>query len=760
MIRSRYRRRALLESLERRDLLAAAPFGTNSLQKLDVTRDGQVSAVDALRVINALRLSDEGIADPAVHVGDFIDTTGDGRGTALDALRVINGLGRQTPLIAATLPNDSAPRGETNLDLLTSSYEINLNVNIVDLDDRNVFLRIDGSGEDPFVDITDQFSQNTATLTPEEIDGLVGEVLEDGDHRFEVRIGDTGDLIDFTLTVDRAAPTALVDVDDTVRSTFDNFAVRFNEAVAASLDEESFEFKIDGGSQSGESVDVESANFVNDSTFLVKLPEQLPDQGYRFEILDAIEDLAGNRIDAGAIVRSFVVADPPGIESLSPAAGEELVSVTRETIVRFDEPVDPDTIDEDSFYVIANGTRVAGTTRVSSTEKFATILYDDPLPASTEIRIVVDGSKIIGRDGFALDANGDDEPGGLQNADFRTLPLTTIPGTNVFGFVRDSVTEEPIIGATIRVDSLPDKNVVTDENGRFELVDMPAPDFFVHIDGTTATNLEDGYVYPNVGKPFHSEPGQTTQINMDGEAFDIFLPPLKETDIQALSATETTTVGFGDDGLSRLEGILPNIDPSFFGEFGLMINPGAAIDDAGTPATTAAIIPVEPDRIPAPLPSFLDPELVVSIQAPGATSFDVPPVITFPNLDGLAPGEKSAIFSFDHDAGRWKVVGTGTVSEDRRRIVSDGGVIQAPGWHLTQSGSQTKGSFKDFADGPASVTISGTDRIFSMEDEEATITISNTSDKAVSATITLDGISEISKTGRRQDNAGTRSVSI
>ena len=125
----------------------------------------------------------------------------------------------------------------------------------------------------------------------------------------------------------------------------------------------------------------------------------------------------------------------------------------------------------------------------------------------------------------------------------------------------------------------------------------------------------------------------------------------------------------------------------------------------------------------------------------------MPPVVTFPNLDGLAPGEKSAIFSFDHDAGRWKVVGTGTVSEDGRRIVSDGGVIQAPGWHLTQSGSQTKGSFKDFADGPASVTISGTDRIFSMEDEEATITISNTSDKAVSATITLDGISEISKTG-------------
>ena len=611
MTRSRYRRganrRALLETLERRDLLAAAPFGTNSLQKLDVTRDGHVSAIDALRVINALRLGDNGVADPADNVGDFIDTTGDGRGTALDALRVINGLGRQAPLIAATLPNDSAPGGETNLDLLTSSYEINLNVNIVDLEDRDVFLRINGSGDDPFINITDQFFDNAATLTPQEIDGFAGGALEDGDHRFEVRIGDTGDLIDFSLTVDRAAPAAVIDVDDTVRNTFDNFAVRFNEAIARTLNSESVDFKIDGGSGNGEDVEVDTASFLNDSTFLVQLPEQLPDQGYRFEILEAVEDLAGNRIDPGTIIRSFVVADPPGIESLSPAAGEELVSVTRETIVRFDEPVDPDSVDEDSFYVIANGARVAGTTRVSSTEKFATIVYDDPLPASTEIRIVVDGSRIVGRDGFALDADGDDEPGGLQNADFRTLPLTTIPGTNVFGFVRDSVSGEPIIGATIRVDSLPDKNVITDENGRFELVDMPAPDFFVHIDGTTATNLEEGYVYPNVGKPFHSEPGQTIQINMDGEAFDIFLPPLKETDIQSLSATETTTVGFGDDGLSRLEGILPNVDPSLFGEFGLVIDPGAAIDDAGTPATTAAIIPVEPDRIPAPLPSFLGP---------------------------------------------------------------------------------------------------------------------------------------------------------
>ncbi|MEZ6120485.1 MAG: hypothetical protein R3C28_28460 [Pirellulaceae bacterium] len=124
---------------------------------------------------------------------------------------------------------------------------------------------------------------------------------------------------------------------------------------------------------------------------------------------------------------------------------------------------------------------------------------------------------------------------------------------------------------------------------------------------------------------------------------------------------------------------------------------GSAQDRFGNPATLATVIPVHPDRLPAPLPEHLNPELVVSVQAGtddgfnlagGSTAFAVPAPITFPNLEGLSPGEKSVIWSFDHDAGSWRTVGNGTVSGDARTIVSDPGVgILAPGWHFTSAGS-------------------------------------------------------------------------
>lgn len=372
------------------------------------------------------------------------------------------------------------------------------------------------------------------------------------------------------------------------------------------------------------------------------------------------------------------------IASLSPSDGEEMVNVTRETIVRLDGAVDPETITSDSFYLIAEGEHVAGRVVPSSTEKFATFFYDSALPASTEVRIVVEGDQIMGRNGAALDADGDGQPGGRLTADFRTLPLTRIPGTDVFGFVRDSFSGEPIEGATIRVDAFPEANAVTDENGRFLLEDMPAPEFFVHVDGSTAVNVPEGFSYPNVGKPFHSVPGESVQIAMDGEPFDIFLPLMSEGDVQSLSTTEETDVGFGEDGEARLQEMFPEVDSAMFDLMEVTFAPGAAVDEEGNAATEAALVPVPPDRIPAPLPSGLDPSLVISIQAGGASNFDVPAPVTFPNLEGLPPGSKASIFSFNHDAGRWESVGLGTVSDDGQVIVSDPGVgILAPGWHST-----------------------------------------------------------------------------
>ncbi len=245
----------------------------------------------------------------------------------------------------------------------------------------------------------------------------------------------------------------------------------------------------------------------------------------------------------------------------------------------------------------------------------------------------------------------------------------------------------PIVGATIRVDAFPQADAVTDASGRFELRDMPAPEFFVHIDGTTAINAPAGTMYPSVGKAFHSVPGQMTQLNMGGVPFNIFLPLMAAGDIQPLSPMEATDVGFGTAGKAELVAMFPDMDPAMWDRVKVTFGRNSAIDEFGIPATQAVIIPVPADRIPAPLPLNVNPKLVISIQALGATNFDIPAPVTFPNLEGLAPGEQALIWSFNHDAGRWDVVGTGTVTADGQMIVSDGGVIRAPGWHFTASGS-------------------------------------------------------------------------
>ena len=390
-----------------------------------------------------------------------------------------------------------------------------------------------------------------------------------------------------------------------------------------------------------------------------------------------IADLAGNALGA-PVDLDFLVPESFAVDSISPRNGDTMVSLTREIRLDFSEKVNDSTIDADSVQVIALGSTIAGNLVVSSTDEFVTFFPADPWSSSTEVLVMVDGDLILAQDGDPLDADGDGLPGGTGLATFRTLPITRIAGTNVSGFVKDSTNQAPVVGATIRVDAFPQANAVTDANGFFTLTDMPAPEFFVHIDGSTATNAPSGFIFPNVGKPFHSSPGEAVDLD-----FDIFLPPQAVADAVSLSPTQDTDVGFGPAGKTELVTMFPAVDPAVWDSLAITFAPNSAVDQTGVPATEATIVPVPPSRLPAPLPGELDPQLVISIQAAGATNFDVPAPITFPNIDALPSGEKVFIFSFDHDAGEWTIVGTGTVSPDETVVESDPGVgIRAPGWHF------------------------------------------------------------------------------
>ncbi|QDS86922.1 Putative deoxyribonuclease RhsC [Rosistilla ulvae] len=217
------KRRCLLEQLETRHLLAAVPFGQNPLQVLDVNRDGVVAPVDALRIINAINRSGSSAVDPRTEPGNFVDVSGDGAATALDALRVINALNRNTPILAATLPNDSGPIGDptATLDLLTQDYRIDLGISIGTARDARIALQVGDTGLP--VDITDRFADNRASLSIADLDSIFGSPLPDGDHAVTGFLDDHA-AFSFVLTVDRTAPAVEIpslpqdaDVSPTIR---------------------------------------------------------------------------------------------------------------------------------------------------------------------------------------------------------------------------------------------------------------------------------------------------------------------------------------------------------------------------------------------------------------------------------------------------------------------------------------------------------------------------------------------------------------
>ena len=95
------------------------------------------------------------------------------------------------------------------------------------------------------------------------------------------------------------------------------------------------------------------------------------------------------------------------VQTVSPGDGEDLVNTTREAVVQFNGDVNPETVNSDSIYLVAGGERLDSRVVVSSTERFATVFHDTPLPSSTAIRMVIDGDQIVDRSGRLLDADSD-----------------------------------------------------------------------------------------------------------------------------------------------------------------------------------------------------------------------------------------------------------------------------------------------------------------------------------------------------------------
>ncbi|MEQ1890939.1 MAG: putative Ig domain-containing protein [Planctomycetota bacterium] len=411
-----------------------------------------------------------------------------------------------------------------------------------------------------------------------------------------------------------------------------------------------------------------------------------PGQEGTFDFEVAVQDSSGGRS-----VQTFsveVTSAPTQLVVTSPIQGEQAVALTRETILEFDRPIQVPKSLGAAIRVQSGGHDLPARIEPSPDGRGLTLFYAEPLPAASLVQVLISGDDLLDAGQVPIDADGDGAPGGLAVVGFSTITVTPIEGTAVCGRVfasefagEDPPVDDPLVGVEIRVEGT-DLITTTNEMGNFRLEPAPAGRVFVVIDGKTASNPRpaEGY-YPTVGKAFETSAGHEKNVG------DIYLPLIPPETLNDISESEVTIAEFPD--------AVKAANPALVGTQ-LLVSPGSLFADDGTRGGKVGISPVPSDRIPGKLPEFLKFQIVFTIQTDGPTNFAVPAPVRFPNLPDpetskrLRPGEKSALWSFNHDVGAWEMVGSMTVTNDGGFIESDPGVgIRAPGWHGTFPGSTT-----------------------------------------------------------------------
>ena len=389
----------------------------------------------------------------------------------------------------------------------------------------------------------------------------------------------------------------------------------------------------------------------------------------------------------------------------SPYNGEADVSLSREFVIQFSMPINEDTNLSEILY--CNG-QFPTTAKLSGNRMKATLyLNGSRWPANSEIKVTLKTGSledVLGRK-FSDDSD--------LSWSFTTVSTTgSDPSTSVSGYVYDSDNsqgEKPLEGVIISVPGREEElSTTSDPNGYFKLSGVPAGRFFVNVDGRqvsvegedTTKVWSDRTYYAFVGKAWEATLGKDVNATLYGSFNEngiyqpddrdgkIYLPLIKAGALQAVDPNTDTNITF-------VEGYLDDVNESIrdmLEATSLLIPQGSLISDNGTPGGSVGIAPVPVDRLPEPLPDGLNLPLVITIQTDGATNFDRPIPATFPNPEGLEPGSKSALWSFDHDKGKWEIAGPMTVSEDGMSISTDPGVgIRQPGWHGSAPGSQIFG---------------------------------------------------------------------
>jgi len=217
----------------------------------------------------------------------------------------------------------------------------------------------------------------------------------------------------------------------------------------------------------------------------------------------------------------------------------------------------------------------------------------------------------------------------------------------------------PVVGAVITLlnSSL---SAVTDQDGYFQIDNIAEVEEILDINTGNANPSSDGSPYAGFREKY------TLQENvLNVEARPFYIPRLFIPSMVTVVPSQTTVVTNDEIGVI------------------LSVPPNTAKNPDGTDFTgQLSISEVPPELAPAPLPDFMQPGLLITIQPVGVT-FSTPVPITFPNTDNLPPGSETDIWSLDPDTGEFTIVGVGQVSADGQYVETISGGIVAADWHLS-----------------------------------------------------------------------------
>jgi len=116
---------------------------------------------------------------------------------------------------------------------------------------------------------------------------------------------------------------------------------------------------------------------------------------------DINQDGLVNEVDVTALadiimgVRPLRELPPPVIVSTSPSAGEGNISLTRETIVRFSQPLaSTNVITTNTLYAAFGGRRILSRLELGSDRRSLTLFYLEPLSGSARISVFFDAEGV------------------------------------------------------------------------------------------------------------------------------------------------------------------------------------------------------------------------------------------------------------------------------------------------------------------------------------------------------------------------------